>query len=79
MATEMHNADEHAPFAHRFVITNTTQIFKGGRTEIIVSEFVICCFCGHWIDRPLTEECACIVSCHTDARSLTDTPGQHAA
>lgn len=68
----LHEADEHAPFAHRFISTTRHIVIKSrNKKEIleeydVVSESVICAYCGHWIDRVVTG-CYCPASCHAEA------------
>jgi hypothetical protein len=70
----LHESDEHAPFAHYFIKTPGRIRTKSVRgkpdiiTEIPAVEYIVCYFCGHWINRPL-EQCKCPASCHAEALS----------
>jgi len=52
----VHDADEHAPFAHILVTSEDG------------SEYIICGYCRHWIGR-VVAACDCIASCHWESRN----------
>lgn len=63
-------ADEHAPFKHYIIPWKTTQTTKAknGKKTFTVTDtgvHVVCFWCGHWVNRPLTN-CDCIASCHAE-------------
>lgn len=68
----LHEADEHAPFAHRFISTTRHIVIRSrNKKEVlneydVISESVICAYCGHWIERVVTD-CNCPASCHAEA------------
>ena len=51
----IHDPDKHALFMHYVQTTDNG------------SEFVICCECKHWIERPV-DNCKCKIDCHAIAR-----------
>jgi hypothetical protein len=67
----LHESDEHAPFAHYLIETPgriVTKLVRGKPPIITVvppTIYLVCYFCGHWINRPL-EQCKCPASCHTE-------------
>lgn len=73
----LHDADDHAPFAHYEVTIPTTTInIRDARTRAIHTEtragtFIVCYFCGHWINRPM-RACNCPASCHAEALAFRE-------
>lgn len=71
MPIAIHDADKHLPFRH-FLVTTPVQVVirKQGRQKITSiiggSEFVICAFCKHWVERAIGEKCQCPASCHAE-------------
>jgi len=71
-----HQADNHAPFPHRFIET-TPVINRYGEVIRESCTFVVCSFCNHDVNRPMlvgeVSKCNCVAGCHTEARPQTVT------
>lgn len=71
----LHDSDEHAPFAHflvaipeRTIVTKDPKSRKKKLGTIPATEYVVCYFCGHWVNRPIpASKCNCPASCHAEA------------
>lgn len=56
------------PFPHRVITSTTVTPNRKGERYRIVTETIVCAFCGHWIARRM-ERCRCPASCHMEARN----------